>query len=205
MRRLKDAIYTLPHYNDQKHLRRIWKLPKKTITKGQAAWTDYMLSLWGRCLGGNEAPQCQISVIGRLMIRTKWSENRANQIIGVVNRLYEEGLRGEELYRKSRELIIPSSSTANIIALAKDSDDAAFVEKVMTKAINRDSPFRDVAIKRYCERKCPQDIARMIQHVTGYDIQYARKRVVWCETILKEEMYYALRRELESENCDIAA
>ncbi|EFA4268531.1 hypothetical protein C5918_004982, partial [Escherichia coli O145:H25] len=115
------------------------------------------------------------------------------------------GLRGDELYKKARELVIPQSSFSHIITLAKESDDAAFVERVMVKTFHRESPVRDVAIKRYCYRKCTQDIAMMISYITGADIQYCRKRVVWCEKVLESEMFYAMKRELEKEFPLIAA
>ncbi len=55
------------------------------------------------------------------MIRSQWSDDKAKQIESVVMRLYEEdGLRGDALYQKARELVIPQSSFSNIIALAKN-------------------------------------------------------------------------------------
>lgn len=75
----------------------------------------------------------------------------------------------------------------------------------MSKTIKRDSPIRSVAIKRYCDRKCAQDIARMIERETGADVQASRKRVIWCEEILEEEMFYAIKREMEKEFLSNAA
>ena len=146
-----------------------------------------------------------VNVIGRLMVRSEWSETQSERIVEVVNSLHKQGYRGEELFKKSREIVIPASSASNIIALAKESDDAAFVESVMKKAIKRESPIRDVAIKRYCDRKCPQDIARMISYITGADVQFCRKRVIWCEEILEEEMYYAMKHAMEKEILQNAA
>ncbi|HFT6317875.1 TPA: hypothetical protein ACHGSG_005211, partial [Escherichia coli] len=67
-----------------------------------------------------------------------------------------------------------------------------------------ESPVRDVAIRRYCNRDSTQDIARMISQITGVDIQYCRRRVVWCERVLDSEMFYAMKRELEKELLVIA-
>ncbi|CAI1230802.1 Uncharacterised protein [Serratia ficaria] len=197
--RKPDAIYFLPMVLRQADLRRVWCRGKKTITPAQRVWTRYMLTLWGRHLGGDDSPAGCVNVIGRLMIRTEWSEGQSNRIVEVVEALHSQGYRGEELFRRSRELVIPGTSASSIIALAKESDDAAFVETVMSKAIKRDSPIRSVAIKRYCDRKCPQDIARMIERETGADVQASRKRVIWCEEILEEEMFYAIKREMEKE------
>lgn len=201
-----DAIYHLPSIVDEAHLRRTWRHQKRTITKKQQAWVHYMLAVWGRVNRGDDSPAGAINVIGRLMIRSQWSQDKSDQICKVVTMLHEEqGLRGEELYRKARDLVIPQSSLSNIITLAKESDDAAFVERVLCKTINRDSPVRDVAIKQYCERKCPQDIARLINYRTGLDVQAARRRVVWCSKIFDEEMFYALKREMDNEISLIAA
>ncbi|HHW3994830.1 TPA: hypothetical protein ACTU9Y_000698 [Klebsiella pneumoniae] len=193
-------IFSMVNFIDDAHFRRVWKHPKKTINSRQKAWVHYMLAVWGRVNRGDDSPPGAVNVIGRLMIRSQWSDDKAAQIVKVVKMLHDEnGLRGEELYRKAREIIIPQSSASNIIALAKESDDAAFVERVMVKTFHRESPVRDVAIKRYCNRNCTQDIARLMNAVTGMDIQSCRRRVVWCENVLDSEIFYAMKREIEKE------
>lgn len=203
--RKQDAIYALPFVIKQSDLRRVWCKGKKTITPSQRIWTRYMLALWGRHLGGDDSPAGCVNIIGRLMIRTEWSQTQSDRIIHVVESLHEKGYRGEELFKKSREVVMPGTSISSIIALAKESDDAAFVESVIHKAIKRDSPMRSVAIKRYCERKCAQDIARDINYHTGCDIQAGRKRVIWCEEILEEEVFYAMKHAIEENNSLLAA
>ena len=201
MRKL-TPIYTMVNFVDDAHFRRVWKHPKKTITTKQRAWVRYMMSVWGRINRGDDSPAGAVNVIGRLMIRTQWNPDMGGHIERMVNWLYSDkggALRGEELYKKARELVIPQSSTSNIIALAKESDDAAFVEKVMVKLFHRESPVRDYAIKRYCERNCTQDIARKMHLITGLDIQACRRRVVWCENVLDSEIFYAMKREMENE------
>lgn len=207
MRKL-TPIYSMVNFADDAHFRRVWKHPKRTITTKQRAWVQYMMSVWGRINRGDDSPASAVNVIGRLMIRTQWNPDMGGHIERMVNWLYsEEGgaLRGEELYKKARELVIPQSSASNIIALAKESDDAAFVEKVMVKLFHRESPVRDYAIKRYCERNCTQDIARKMQQATGIDIQSCRRRVVWCEKVFEAEVFYAMKREMENEIPLIAA
>lgn len=207
MRKL-TPIYTMVNFVDDAHFRRVWKHPKKTITTKQRAWVQYMMSVWGRINRGDDSPAGAVNVIGRLMIRTQWNPDMGGHIERMVNWLYsEEGgaLRGEELYKKARELVIPQSSASNIIALAKESDDAAFVEKVMVKLFHRECPVRDYAIKRYCERNCTQDIARKMHLATGLDIQACRRRVVWCEKVFESEVFYAMKREMENEIPLIAA
>ncbi len=65
--------------------------------------------------------------------------------------------------------------------------------------------FRDVAIKRYCNRNCTQDIAKLMSHVTGMDVQSCRRRVVWCENVLDSEIFFAMKREIENEFPQLAA
>ena len=154
MRKL-TPIYSMVNFVDDAHFRRVWKHPKKTITPKQRAWVQYMLTVWGRINRGDDSPAGAINVIGRLMIRSQWSPDMGGHIERMVNWLYsDEGgaLRGEALYKKARELVIPQSSASNIIALAKESDDAAFVEKVMVKLFHRESPVRekgDLLLRHY--------------------------------------------------------
>lgn len=205
MRKL-TPIYSMVNFTDDAHFRRVWKHPKKTITTKQRAWVQYMMSVWGRINRGDDSPAGAINVIGRLMIRSHWSQGEGERIEKVVKMLYEEeGMRGEALYKKARELVIPQSSASNIIALAKESDDAAFVERVMVKIFHRESPVRDYAIKRYCERNCTQHIASAISRSTGVDIQQCRRRVVWCEKVFEAELFYAMKREMDNEIPLIAA
>lgn len=96
--RKPDAIYFLPIVLRQAELRRVW-CRGKTITPAQRVWTRYMLTLWGRHLGGDDSPGGCVNVIGRLMIRTEWSENQSNRIVEVVEALHSQGYRGEELFK----------------------------------------------------------------------------------------------------------
>ncbi|EMH4161638.1 hypothetical protein RJ498_000854 [Pluralibacter gergoviae] len=204
----KSPVTEMVYFPTDAHFRRVWKHPKRVITPQQTSWVHYMLMLWGNSMRGDGSPCCEVNVIGRLMVSSKWSQPKQEEIERVVTWLHSDdggGYRGEELYRKARDIIIPKSSLSNIIALAKESDDAAFVERVMVKIFRRDSPVRDVAIKRYCERKLTQDIARKMHEITGVDIQYCRKRVVWCEKVLDSELFYAMQREMEKEILQIAA
>jgi hypothetical protein len=45
----------------------------------------------------------------------------------------------------------------------------------------------------------------MISYITGADVQFCRKRVIWCEEILEEEMYYAMKHAMEKEMLQDAA
>ncbi|TCW00410.1 hypothetical protein [Biostraticola tofi] len=202
MNKKTDNFMSLVYVARKSDIRRVWGRGWKTIDSGQRNWTRYMLALWGSKNAGDDSPRGCINIIGRLMIRTKWNSAQGGRILEVVDRLHKEGYRGNELFQKARDIVIPNSSASNIIALAKESDDAAFVEGVITKAFHRDSPIRLIAIKRYCDRKDTQGVAKDLVWLTGCDIQLARKRIAWCETLLEEVMYYSIRREMEKEYSD---
>lgn len=149
-----------------------------------------MMTVWGRINRGDDSPVGAINVIGRLMIRSQWSPDKGEQIESPVKWLYsDEGgsLRGDELYKKARELVIPESSASNIIALAKESDDAAFVERVIVKLFHRESPVRDYAIKRYCERNCTQHIAAAMSRMTGKIFRFVVDALSGARMCLKQK------------------
>ncbi|WP_244208657.1 hypothetical protein [Xenorhabdus ehlersii] len=200
--RRKESFPLLAYVANKKDLRRVWGKGRKTITSSQRVWVRYLMMIWGKQYGGNEYPGEECSVIGRLMTREDWTDAEGERIVKVVKDLYKLGYDGEELFQKAHEVLNPKQSLSDIIALAKESDDAAFIEMVLNKTFKRGSPIRDIAIKRYCERKYPQKIARELSGLTGCDVQWARKRAEWSEELLEEEMYYAIRREIRKENCE---
>ena len=194
-----EGFVTLPHISSEAELRRAWCWGRKTVTPGQRVWVRFMLCLWGEVMGGDTGPVGGSSVIGRLMMRQEWDQRSAERIIHAVNRLHEVGLRGEELFKKARELVIPQSTTKYWQEKSQHEDDAAFIERVMIKAIRRDSPLYSVAVLRYCSHLNLHRSAKALAALSGCDQQVARKRVAWCEKLLEEEMYFAMRRELRKE------
>ncbi|WP_437609645.1 hypothetical protein [Erwinia sp. V71] len=186
-------------------MRRLFGNGWKTINQSQQAWVRNLLTVWGDHLGGEDFERGEINVIGRLMMRSEWSEQKGKQIEKIVTQLHCDGLRGEELYRKARDLLIPQSSSANIIALAKESDDACFMEMVMVKTFGRDNPIRNIARLRYCKRKSAQNIASSLIYHCSLTTKEARNRMEWAQDILEGEMYYAVKREMEKEILKIAA
>ncbi|MDE9443896.1 hypothetical protein KKJ09_19500 [Xenorhabdus bovienii] len=196
----KDSFPLLAYVANKKDLRRVWGKGWKTITPSQRVWVRYLMMIWGRQYGGNEYHGGECSVIGRLMTREDWTDAEGERIVKVVKDLHKLGYEGEGLFQKAHEILNPKQSLSDIIALAKESDDAAFVESVLNRTFKLGNPVRDVAIKRYCDRKCPQKIARELSRLTGCDVQQARKRAVWSEELLEEEMYYAIKREIRKES-----
>jgi len=186
-------------------MRRLFGNGWKTINESQRAWIRHLLKLWGQHLGNEEYDKGEINILSRLMMRCEWSEQKGKQIEKVVSQLYCEGYRGEELMRKARDLVVPQSSAANIIALAKESDDADFMERVITKTFGRDNPIRSVARLRYCKCKSSQDVQRSLSYLTGITSKEARNRMEWAESILEGELFYAAQRELKKETLQNAA
>ncbi|WP_312631582.1 hypothetical protein [Pantoea piersonii] len=186
-------------------MRRLFGNGWKTINRSQQAWVRHLLTVWGDHLGGEDYDRGEVNVIGRLMMRCEWSEQKGKQIEKIVSQLHCEGLRGEALFRKARDLLMPQTSTANIIALAKESDDAAFVESVLVKTFGKDNPLRNVARLRYCKRKSAQNIGSCLIYYTRITPKEARNRLEWAMDIIEGEMFYAIKREMEKEIPNIAA
>jgi len=186
-------------------MRRLFGTGWKTINISQQAWIRHLLSVWGDHLSGDEYERGQVNVIGRLMMRCEWSEQKGRQIEKVVSELHCEGYRGEELLRKARDILVPQSSTGNIIALAKESDDAAFIESVLVKTFGRDNPIRSVARLRYCKCKSAQNIASSLIYFTGITSKEARNRMEWAQDILEGELFYAVKREMKKEILPLVA
>ncbi len=180
-------------------MRRLFGAGWKTINTSQRAWIRHLLTVWGDHYSGDEGERGEINLLGRLMMRCEWSDQQAKQIEKVYTRLHCEGLRGEELLRKARDLLLPGSSTGNIIALAKESDDAAFIESVMVKTFGRENPIRYVARLRYCKCKSAQNLIRALSFHTGITSKGARNRMEWAESMLEGELFYAVQREMKKE------
>lgn len=186
-------------------MRRLFGTGWKTINRSQQAWVRHLLTLRGQHLGGEDYDRGEVNVFGRLMMRCEWSEQKGKQIEKIVSELHCEGLRGEELFRKARDLLMPQTSTSNIIALAKESDDAAFVESVMVKTFGRDNPIRNMARLRYCKRKSAQNISSSLIYHTGLSTKEGRNRTEWALNILEGEKFYAIKRGMEKEIPNLAA
>lgn len=195
------AFKTPPFVTSESELRRVWCRGRKTLTKGQHMWVRYMLNLWGSLMGGETAPEDDggVSVIGRLMIRAEWDQEDADRIIQAVHQLHDLGLRGDDLFAKAKEMVNPKSTTKYWIEKAQANDDAKFIERVMIKTIGKNSPMYAVAILHHCSHLNSHRTAKALMQISGCDLQLARKRITWCEKILEEVLYYALKHELERE------
>ncbi|MTC24912.1 MULTISPECIES: DUF1133 family protein [unclassified Providencia] len=193
--RRDEPFYLLTQYAKKSDIRRVWFGHRKNISDSQRVWVRYMLLLWGKVYGGDDyAEGGECSVIGRLMVRSDWNENEGKRIIQVVNDLHKMGYKGDELFKKSHEILNPKSSLSDLIALAKEQDDAAFIESVINKTFKLSNPIRHVAIKRYCDRKYPQKMARELRFGQEVSIQQCTRRIEWALEILEEELYYAIKR-----------
>ncbi|MDF7681211.1 hypothetical protein PT300_11705 [Enterobacteriaceae bacterium ESL0689] len=197
-------IFSMVNFADDAHFRRIWRHPKRTINQKQSLWVQYLLAIWGNVYRDDDYLIRETNIIGKLMVRGK--EEESTQIEKIIMQLYDVyGLRGDELFQNAQALIMQQRQRNKIISCIENSDDAAFVDRVLRKTFHRENPVRDFAIRKYCGQHTIQRIAREIQYYTGNDIQYCRKRVTWCERVLEGEMFFALKRELQHESQGLAA
>ncbi|QII37872.1 hypothetical protein G3M83_09260 [Rouxiella badensis] len=195
-----QQISRLAGVRTDSEMRRLFGTGWKTINTSQRAWIRHLLTVWGDHYSGEEGERGEINLLGRLMMRCEWIEQQAKQIEKVYTRLHCEGLRGDELLREAKNLLLPNTSAGNIIALAKESDDAAFIEAVIVKTFGRENPIRYVARLRYCRRKSAQNLMRALSYHTGITSKEARNRMEWAERMLEGELFYAVNREMEKES-----
>ncbi|WP_426577710.1 hypothetical protein ACP179_06505 [Xenorhabdus stockiae] len=193
---MKKGDYTeLAGFKSEKQLRQKWCRGVKKITPSDRTWVRYMLMLWGAENQGDDSPVSgNINIIGRLMVREAWDDGTTTAIKLVMTNYAKLGYTGKELLEKVKEVIMPNKSTLGALRLAKEKDDAEFVEKCMTEAFTVDNPIRDVVIKRYKMRRSSQSILESLSHKTGIDIDSAKRRVRWANNAA-EDMLYSIMTE----------
>ena len=201
-----DVLTQLANTLRKSDLRKKYLKPVQTITPLQSAWVRCMLDVWGAKYSGREGPETsKCSVIGRLMIRERCTDQEAGRIIKVVEDLHKQGYSGTELFVKAQQIVLLNSKIKPLLERANEQEEADLVEAVMCKIFKGDNPIRAVAIKYYCERKCSQDIAHKITELTGMHIENSKTRVKWCMKLLEAAVYHGLQREMEVIHQQIAA
>lgn len=200
-----DTLAQLAQVMRKSDLKKRYLKPVALITPLQSTWVRCILDVWGSKYGGNEGPAGASSVIGRLMIRQEWNGRESERIMEVVNNLHKQGYSGNLLFLKAKEILNPQNSVSNLLDRANETEDADFVESIITKIFAPNNPIRYVAIKHYCERKCSQDIAYELSRLTGMHFENAKTRIKWCRQLLEASVYHAIKREMEGINHKLAA
>ncbi len=202
----KQPFIELAYFERESDLRRKHGRGCKKLTPLQSTWTRYMLMNWGAKFRGDELPGggC-INILGRLMVCKEWNSEQGGRIKIIFSNLALQGYSGDELIKKVKEIFLPNNSGSSIISLAKEQDDAEFVERIMAAALTPDNPIRAVVIKHYKERKLPQDISILLCDLTGIDIESSRRRIRWAENLAEAVLFNSMMAELEKENLQIAA
>ncbi|CDH33746.1 hypothetical protein [Xenorhabdus bovienii] len=196
---MKKGDFTdLAYFRSENQLRQKWCKGVGKITPSDRTWVRYMLMLWGADNQGDDLPDGgNINVIGRLMVRDTWDDGTTTAIKLVMTNYAKLGYTGKELLEKVKEVIMPHRSTLGALRLAKEKDDAEFVEKCMTEIFTIDNPIRDVVIKRYKKCKSSQNILEALSHKTGIDIDSAKRRIRWANKAA-EDMIYSIMSERNS-------
>ncbi|MBV6817529.1 hypothetical protein KWG64_06190 [Rahnella sp. PD12R] len=146
-----------------------------------------------------------MNILGRLMWNQEWNAEQGERIQVIFSNLAQQGYSGDELLKKVKEIFLPKNSGASAITLAKETDDAEFVEAVITKTLSVNNPIRDVMIRHYRDRKLPQLISEELSAKTGIDLESSRRRVRWAETAAEDMLFSAMIDEMENEKLHIAA
>ncbi|WP_228005942.1 hypothetical protein [Xenorhabdus sp. BG5] len=186
----KGSFRELAYFRSENQLRQKWCKGVEKITPSDRTWTRYMLMLWGAANQGDDLPSGgNINVIGRLMVRNDWDDGTTAAIKLVMTNYAKLGYTGKELLEKVKEVIMPNKSTLGALRLAKEKDDAEFVEKCMTEIFTIDNPIRDVVIKRYKDCKSSQNILEDLSRKTGIDLDSAKRRVRWANKAAEDMLY----------------
>lgn len=196
----------LASFARETQLRSKWAVGAKKITPRQRTWTRYMLMNWGSKHRGSEGPaRGAMNILGRLMWNQEWNAEQGERIQVIFSNLAQQGYSGDELLKKVKEIFLPQNSGASVITLAKETDDAEFVEAVITKTLSVNNPIRDVMIRHYRDRKLPQLISEELSAKTGIDLESSRRRVRWAETAAEDILFSAMIDEMENEKLQFAA
>ncbi len=202
----KNPFINLAYFERESDLRRKWGRGAKKITPLQSTWTRCMLANWGAKYRGDDYPTSgNINILGRLMIRKEWDSEQGARIQIIFNNLTLQGYSGIELVKKVKEIFLPNNSGSASISLAKEQDDAEFVEKVMAATLTPDNPIRAVVIKHYKERKSSQDISVELCKLTGIELENARTRIRWASNLSEAVIFNQMLEEMEKENLSLAA
>ncbi|EME3603735.1 hypothetical protein ACQIR8_004316 [Yersinia enterocolitica] len=199
-------LIELAGFERKTQLRRVWAKGAKKITPLQQTWTRYMLMNWGAKYRGEEGPTSGAgNIIGRMMWCKEWNSDQGERIKVIFTNLIHQGYMGNDLIRKVKEIFLPNSSGASAISLAKEQDDAEFVENIINKTLSTRNPLREVVIRHYLERKVPQVISVKLTELTGMELESSRRRVRWAESAAEDILFAAMQIEMENEKLQSAA
>ncbi|MEX9843325.1 hypothetical protein AB7X06_19455 [Providencia rettgeri] len=186
----KASFEQIAYFRTEKEMRKklFGALPK--LSPSERPWTRYMLTIWGRNYQGDDSPDgLNINVIGRLMTRDEWDDGSSTLIRATFDNCRKMGYTGNELIEKVKEIIAPNKSTLGALRLAKEKDDAEFVEKCINEILPTSNPLRDVVIKRYKQCKSPQNILEELSRKTGIDLDSAKRRVRWACAMIEDAIH----------------
>ena len=199
-------LIELANFERETQLRRLWAKGTRKITPLQQTWTRYMLMNWGAKYRGKEGPASSAgNIIGRMMWCNEWNSDQGERIKVIFTNLLNQGYMGNDLIRKVKEIFLPNSSGSSAISLAKEQDDAEFVEKIINKTLSTHSPLREVVIRHYLDCKVPQVISEKLTELTGMELESSRRRVRWAENAAEDLLFAAMQMEMENEKLQMAA
>ena len=137
----------------KKNLDNAWRVvagaPRKSylgkgrkLTPVQNRWVRSLLSVWGETFGGST---CYFlsgggGMWGRI-VQEEWNDDQMERFGCVFTQMRELGYCGEELIKKSAEILWPKKSLNSILARADNKEQADFIEKAILKAFSISSPI----------------------------------------------------------------
>lgn len=178
----------------------------KRLNEVQAGWIKSLLSVWGECVGGSTAGHLTGGggSFWGCIIHEDWNDDQAQKITRVLNELRKAGYKGEELIAMAKTIIWPKESLADMIANAKEADDATFVESVILKAFKKDNPVYILGLDYYTTTKTVTDMGRYMRHYHAPHLTriQSEDRVRWCIELFNYAAFVAIRAAICAENAE---
>lgn len=165
----------------------------------QRAWIAHMLCGWGKWAYEGLEGRTKISPIGRFMESVSGrGAITADGIVAIMEGLHQRGYTGKELITKMAQIIAHlKHDTAERVS----DEEGMFIDRLIMKALGKNSPLLKVAVNYYVYGHRIESIAQYLQRITAgaLTIPQARDRVRWCIKIIESRMYKAIHAELEKQ------
>lgn len=114
----------------------------RKLTPVQDRWIRGLLSLWGETYGGSTC--YSLSGGGGMwarIVHEEWNDTQMERFGVVLSQVRALGYTGEELIKKSAEILWPKKSLTSMLKQAENENEADFIEKAIIGAFQKNNPI----------------------------------------------------------------
>lgn len=154
---------------------------------------EKVLMSWGAWSYNDGTQKKGINIIAKLM-QTSSRKISDSAVIDIVERLFAQGYKGDELFNKSAALV---AALRHHQAESCTDEEGLKVNNLLLKTFGRNSPVIRVAVEYYVNGHSISDIALYIEKITNYELTHyqAKNRVRWCLDLLTRKLYNSIEYE----------